>query len=757
MENKIIINKVSYNWEAGLPIGNGRLGAMVLGIPEQESISLNEDSLWYGQHLNRNNPDAKKYYKEIRKMLLDGRAREAEKLLYTAMTSDPKYFGAYEPMCDLCVFFNHRGPVSNYVKELDLGNAIAHIGYEVEGMKVHREHFVSNPHQVMVFRFTSDKPQLDVHINLMRRPCDNGTKVIDGNILHMNGQCGPNGIKFDCLVTAKTDGEMQQIGDFLTFKNATEIIIYVSANSDFYEKDAYSKSLEQLKEAYNVDYETLKKRHISDYKKLYDRVSVDFNFSSNIKLKDRIEKIQAGEKDPGLVELAFNYARYLMISASRSGTQAMNLQGIWNKQFAAPWECNYTLNINTEMNYWIAESTMLSECHEPLFSLIERMAKNGEITAKEIYGCEGFVGHHATNLWGDTAIQGISFPSSVWPMGGAWLCKHLWEHYLYTLDKEFLKKRAFPIMKRAALFFTQYLMQDEDGFYISGPSLSPENCFYTEDGTISKHCMAPEMDNQIMRSLFHSVLRSYEILECFDSEYEIFKNYYSHIRPTRINKNGGIMEWDKDYEEFQPTHRHLSPMFALYPDYQITPEKTPELAQACVKTLERRTSDKGQANNVNGGFAGWNGAWLSCCYSRLREGNQALEAIYNMLSTQGALSESMLSRYPIYQIDGNFGLGAAVVEMLLYSDEESIVILPALPDELTDGSFSGLCARGGFVIDAEWENKKLRKATLTSRGESICRIKADGLTGVDCKYECDGDYLVFKTNKDVKYTLEFSC
>jgi len=373
-----------------------------------------------------------------------------------------------------------------------------------------------------------------------------------------------------------------------------------------------------------------------------------------------------------------------------------------------------------------------------------------------ICGAEGFVCHHASNLWGDTAIEGISFPSSVWPMGGAWLCKHLWDHYLYTQDKEFLKKRAFPIMKRAAVFFTQYLMEDDEGYYISGPSLSPENWFYTQQGTLAKHCMAPEMDNQIMRSLFHSVIRSCEILDCCDSDYELFKKYYAHIRPTRININGGIMEWDKDYKEFQPTHRHLSPMFGLYPDYQITPEKTPELANACIKSLERRTSDKKEAKlNTNGGFAGWNGAWLSCCYSRLRDGELALGSIYDMLATPGAFSGSMLSRYPIYQIDGNMGAGAAVVEMLLFSNEEQIILLPALPTDIPKGFFKGLCARGGFIIDAAWENGKLKEASITARADNVCRIKAEGLLGVNCEFEWDGDYLVFNSEKGEKYELNF--
>lgn len=760
MENKIKIT--SYNdgmvrsWDDGLPIGNGRLGAMISGLPCTESITLNEDSIWFGAPVNRHNPDSLKYFKEIRKLFREGKVKEADKLCYMAMSSLPKYFGAYEPMCELFTFYNHSSNISNYKRELDFSKGIATVDYTVDDMNIHREYFVSEPHQVMVFKISADKPMLDMHINIMRRPFEiEGTNIVDESILHMNGQCGKDGVSFDCLVSAKTDGEMTRIGDFLGFKNASEIIIFITANTSFYEENPMDKAKKTLEEAMQIEYDELKRCHQSNFESLYNRCSIDFGTSSEVSTDERLRNVRAGGKDNGLLELLFNYGRYLMISASRKGTQAMNLQGIWNCNFAADWECNYTININTEMNYWIAEISQLSDCHEPLFYLIERMVPNGEKTAKEVYGCNGFVAHHATNIWGDTAIEGISFPSSIWPVGGAWLIKHLWEHYLHTLDKEFLEKRAFPIMKKSAQFFMEYMSEAEDGYFESGPSLSPENLYVTEDGTNGMHCMAPEMDNQIIRSLFRTVIHACEELGICDEDYEKYKDFILKIRPTRINKNGGIVEWDKDYTELDPGHRHISPMFALHPDYEISPDKTPELALACEKTIERRSkfAFKPDLPADMSGFRGWNGAWLSCCYSKLRKAENALDAIYYIMREKTALTNSLLNRFPVYQIDGNFGLAAAVTEMLLFSDEDRIILLPALPKDLKDGSFNGLVARGGFIIDVKWENGKIISASLKSRGNRICRIKAEGISGVDADFKIEDGYIVFEAEKNKSYNF----
>jgi len=756
MENKLTLNKMSPAFDNGMPIGNGRLGAMIKGnIGGVEKIELNEDSLWSVPFINRNNPDAKKYLSKIRELIKSGENLEADKLCMLAMTSIPKYFGSYEPMCNLHLQMNFgQGGNENYKRELDLQNGIACVDFFKKGVPVHREAFISFEYQAIIIKFKAEKPILDLHINLMRRPYETyQPDFIDGDILHLKGRAGDKGVSFNCLVSGKTDGEMITIGDYLYFKNASDVTLYITANTDFYEQNPLLKSKEQMEKVKNADYETVKEKHIADFSGLYNRTLFDFGSKNDISVDERLQKIREGSHDTGILELFLNFAKYLTISASRPMSQAMNLQGIWNDKYAPSWECNYTININTQMNYWICESTGLPECHEPLFDLIERMVPNGEVVADEVYGCKGFVAHHATNIWGDCAIEGNSFPSSLWPVGGAWLIKHMWDHYLYTGDKKFLKERAFPIMKKAAMFFTEYMQEAEDGYFETGPSLSPENFFINEKGVASQHCMAPEMDNQIIRSLFRSLIKTYKILGIDDSEYKKYKDFISKIRPTKINKNGGIMEWNKDFDEYDPGHRHISPLFALHPDYEITPDKTPQLADACKKTISRRMG--GSDIESIEGFSYWNGAWISCCYSRLGMSEEALNALYGIFRRVGGVSNSLLVRAPIFQIESNFGIAAAIIEMLMFCDEEKISLLPSLPDDLSDGKFKGLCSRGGFVFNVEWKNKKAIKASMYARYDNICRIKCEGVKGVNTDFQKDGEYIIFSAKADTGYEFIF--
>ncbi len=758
MENKLIIRQSDgdgvRDWDAGMPIGNGRMGAMISGNPSHfEKISLNHDTLWYGPHRDRDNRDAIRYVPKIRQLLTEGRVKEADKLCYTAMTSSPKYFGAYEPMGELWVWFNNdlfpHG--STYTRELDLTEAVVRVRQTAEDMTEAREYFVSYPDQVFVYRITASRPVLDIHANVMRRPYDMGCDSPEENVLCMNGQCGPEGVRFACCLSAKTDGKLERIGDYISISGASEITLYITSSSDFYEEDPRETALSQLRAAMKQNYEELKARHVADYQSLYGRSCVDFCSKKDDSLVDRLKNIRKGERDRGLLELLFNYGKYLLIASSRPGSQPANLQGIWNKAFAAPWECNYTVNINLEANYWIAETAALSDCHTPLFDLIDRMVPNGEKTAKTVYGCEGFVSHHTTNLWGDTSIEGHSFPSSVWPMGGAWLSLHLWEHYAFTQDREFLEKRAFPVLKKAARFFSQYLCENEEGYLMTGPSLSPENMYRTADGYVGRHCMAPEMDNQILRALFCRVLRAYEILGTHDGEEEIFKAVFKKIRPIRINRHGAILEWDKDYEEVDKGHRHLSPLFGLYPDDQIKPQTMPALAKACETTLARRFADG--ANTVVDFVVGWGDAWAAACYARLGMGEKAESHLYRVLTV---VSSSLLNNAPCFQIDGNMAGAAAIAEMLIQSDGETITLLPALPADIPDGSFRGLCARGGFSVDAEWHGGKLRTASIASLTGNPCRVRAKNLTGVSTVHTLGNGVLQFPTEAGQSYTLYFS-
>lgn len=761
MENKILNKpfdgKINNAWDNSLPIGNGRLGATVSGAIgiHYESITLNEDSIWYGGHRERGNPDAKKNVEKIRNLLREGKFEEADRLCYMALTSMPKYFGAYEPMAEVnfreSFHFGKGLKYSNYKRELDMENGIATVSANFGDYKIKKEYFVSHPDNAFVFRFTCDKPIFNFQMHIMRRPCDMGCTIAEDKIVALHGQSGPDGVKFDLMYSAKCDGTMERIGDFFSFRDASEVIIYVTARTSFYEEDPYKVALDDIHKVLGMDYETILERHKKDFSSLYNRAGVDFGSNTELPLEERLEKVKNGESDKGLLELFVNYGRYLMISASRHDSQAMNLQGIWNNAYAAPWECNYTLNINTQMNYWIAESTGLSDCHEPLFRLIERMIPNGEKTAKEIYGCDGFVCHHTSNIWGDTAIEGTSFPSSVWPMGGAWLILHMWDHYLFTGDTDFLSNRAFPVMKKAALFYTQYMTLDEDGYYITGPSLSPENVFISDDGQYGRECMGPEIDCQIVRALFRSLIRAYEVLGLEDEEYEKYKKFMANIRPSRINSQGGIMEWDKDYKEFYPSHRHLSPMFGLYPDYQINLEDTPHLARACEKSIKLRHD----APSIHEGFVGWVGGWAAACFARLREGEKARDTLYEFLGS-GAFSMSFLNNWPCFQIDGNFGAAAAVCEMLLTSDEKSVRILPGICDELSEGSFYGLRARGGFEFTVSWKDKKPFKATVKSLCGNKIKLYADGISGVNTSFVKEDEYIVFETKKGESYELEFN-
>ena len=772
MENKIIIDQWSGDnvraWASGFPIGNGRLGAMIGGFPaDDERISFNTDSFWYGPKQERDNFDGKKYYKEIRRLLKQGDHKRADKLCFMAMTSQPKYFGAYEPLGQL--FIQHNNYINNWVDEietgkfqkgfkkvLDLETAIVSTVRYVEDVKVESEYFVSAPDCVFVYRMKAEKPILDIHAHFMRRPCDMSARPVDdGSIVHIPGQAGPDGVRSYSFLSGKTDGKMERIGDYIGFSDASEIILFFTTATDFYEKapynegDAYSVALAQMKAARAMDYGELRSRHIADHSALYNRSSISFNTPETSEpFPRRLAALKEGKRDMGMLELFYNLGKYLLIASSRENSQAANLQGIWNNAYAPVWECNYTLNINTQANYWIAESAGLPECHMPLFDLIDRMIPNGEKTAKNLYGCDGFVAHHTTNIWGDTSIEGISFPSSVWPMGGTWLILHMWDHYLYTQDKEFLRDRAFPAMKKNAIFFSQYLELSEEGYYVTGPSLSPENPYYV-NGTLARHCMGPESDNQLLIALFKSLIKAYDILDIRDEYYDRFKEILSKIRTPRINSGGAILEWQEEFEERDKCHCHLSHLISLYPCHEIQRDTTPELAAAAEKTLENRFA---QMQGFGRGIMGWSEGWAAACYARLGMPERVLFHLYRLMSI---CSASFLHINLAFQIDGNIEGAAAVTEMLLSCDEKRITLLPALPVQIPDGSFTGLRARGGFALDVEWKGGKAACATVTSLFGNDCIIKCPGLVGVDTEFTREGEYIKFATEKGKKYTLKF--
>ena len=716
----IRLDKPARYWDDGFPLGNGRLGAMVMGKTDDETIFINEETLWYGPARDRKNSGAKKYLPEIRCLLQKGELQKAQFLAKMAMTSLPKYNNPFQPAGDLRItFLDHRYPASDYQRWLDLEEAEAYVTYNMNGIRYKREHFVSGRYQVFTMRLTSDsKNGLTFCVNMNRKPFEEHTGKLDENTVCNYGQCGKDGISyFTGVRLASRGGTIHAIGDFTYVSDAEEAYIYVACGTDYADKNYKESCLLRLDRAQEAGFEQLRREHRRDYLLLYGRMDVQLgNWNLPSITMDRIlEETKKGEKQyfPFLVETLFHFARYLMISSTYNCLLPSNLQGIWNGDYVPPWQSQFTININTEMNYWIAEKCNLPECEKPLFSFVKRMVPNGQKTAEVLYGCRGACAHHTTNIWADTDPEGVFDTSPIWPMGLAWLTLFFFEHYAYTQDTKFLREEALPVARESIRFFKDYLFETDTGELITGPSLSPENSYYSRKGVKGALCMGPSMDSQILRQLFSSYLQACKILQIQDEDSRSAAEMLSKLPKIEISADGRIMEWREDYQEAEPGHRHISHLFALHPGHEITEEKK-DLFVAARKTLETRLAN-------GGGHTGWSCAWIACFFARLKDGEKVEETIWKFLKSSTKIN--LLDTHPPFQIDGNFGIAEAILESLAQSHSGYLEFLPALPQCISEGKVDGMILRGKILADFAWKDGKLTALRLKSFKNAKVKIR----------------------------------
>ncbi|MBO5279243.1 MAG: glycoside hydrolase family 95 protein [Lachnospiraceae bacterium] len=753
--DKLYYTSQATKWTEALPLGNGRLGAMVFGIVDKDRIQINEDTIWYGGPQNRVNHSAYENLEKVRSLIMDGEIQQAEELLRYAFTGNPFSMRHYQTGGDFWLRPRETGPVTDYERTLSLRDAVAQVKYKQGEVTYTRTYFISQKLQTLIVEVSADRAgAVNVDGQITREKKYDSVSVTD-DIVMLKGNLGKGGLDFALAYTATSEGgTVQVIGENIVVRNADKARFYIAEATtfqeyldDFIAHDAdcnpegerlaelgmqevvwrrrlAERLIETLIQAKKVPYCRALEEHISNHGELYNRVCLRLEPAAGCSVINavreqttdaRLAAIKQGADDNELMTLYFNYGRYLMITGSRPGTLPLNLQGIWNDKMQPPWDSKYTININTEMNYWPAEICNLPECHEPLFDLLRRTVKRGQKTAWEMYHCRGFVIHHNTDIWADTAPQDIWMPGTYWVMGGAWLCAHIWMHYEYNQDIKFLAS-MYDVLEQAVLFFCDYMYEKDDRILLC-PSVSPENTYILPNGNSGCVCYNSTMDIMILRELLQNFIAASEllsmpenvdVLETMKIEKPVIQEnlvqnaleMLPRLPEPRIGKYGQIMEWGEDYEEKDKGHRHISHLYGLHPGSEITVDGTPELAQAARVTLERRLAH-------GGGYTGWSCAWLINFYAKLWDGENAYKMLKKLLSE--STDNNLMDTHPgkngsVFQIDGNMGACAAIIHMLIQSNAQRVILLPSCPEVWNTGSLQGVKVVGNALFDFAWKD-----------------------------------------------------